>query len=40
MADDNRLLARIAVDPDIFGGKPIVGGRRLTVEPFELKTGT
>ena len=26
------LLARISVDPAIFGGKPIVGGRRLAVE--------
>lgn len=29
MAD---LLDRITVDPDIFGGKPIVRGRRLAVE--------
>ena len=26
------LLARITVDPAIFGGKPIVRGRRLAVE--------
>jgi len=26
------LLARITVDPQIFGGKPIVRGRRLAVE--------
>ena len=26
------LLDRIAVDPAIFGGKPIVRGRRLAVE--------
>lgn len=26
------LLARITVNPDIFGGKPIVRGRRLAVE--------
>ena len=27
------VLARITVDPAIFGGKPIVRGRRLAVEP-------
>ena len=26
------LLQRITVNPDIFGGKPIVRGRRLAVE--------
>ena len=26
------LLARITVDPKIFGGKPIIRGRRLAVE--------
>lgn len=26
------LLARITFDPDIFGGKPIIRGRRLAVE--------
>ena len=26
------LLARITYNPDIFGGKPIVRGRRLAVE--------
>jgi uncharacterized protein (DUF433 family) len=30
MAED--LLARITVDPKIFGGKPIIRGRRLAVE--------
>lgn len=30
--DETRLLARITVDPAIFGGKPIVRGRRLAVE--------
>ncbi len=30
MEDD--LLRRITVDPEIFGGKPIVRGRRLAVE--------
>ena len=27
-----RLLERITVDPRIFGGKPIIRGRRLAVE--------
>lgn len=30
--DQQNLLARIAVDPRIFGGKPVVRGRRLAVE--------
>jgi uncharacterized protein (DUF433 family) len=30
--DQQKLLARITVDPRIFGGKPIVRGRRLAVE--------
>lgn len=30
--DKNRLLQRITVNPDIFGGKPIIRGRRLAVE--------
>jgi len=29
---EDALLGRITVDPDVFGGKPIVGGRRLAVE--------
>lgn len=29
---DTELLARITVDPNIFGGKPIIRGRRLAVE--------
>jgi uncharacterized protein (DUF433 family) len=29
---DARLIDRITVDPAIFGGKPIVRGRRLAVE--------
>ncbi|WP_437684269.1 DUF433 domain-containing protein [Sorangium sp. So ce131] len=29
---DQELLSRITVDPDIFGGKPILRGRRLAVE--------
>jgi uncharacterized protein (DUF433 family) len=30
--DENRLLERITVNPKIFGGKPIIRGRRLAVE--------
>jgi uncharacterized protein (DUF433 family) len=30
--DENELLERITVDPAIFGGKPIIRGRRLAVE--------
>jgi len=30
--DERELLQRITVDPGIFGGKPIVRGRRLAVE--------
>jgi uncharacterized protein (DUF433 family) len=30
--DDDELLRRITVDPRIFGGKPIIRGRRLAVE--------
>lgn len=30
--DEQRLLARITVNPEIFGGKPIIRGRRLAVE--------
>ena len=29
---DVDLMARITVNPEIFGGKPIVRGRRLAVE--------
>lgn len=29
---DDPLLQRITVDPNIFGGKPIIRGRRLAVE--------
>lgn len=28
----NRLLERIAVNPEIFGGKPIIRGMRISVE--------
>jgi len=31
-ADENTLLRRITTDPRIFGGKPIIRGRRLAVE--------
>jgi uncharacterized protein (DUF433 family) len=30
--DEGRLLERVTVNPQIFGGKPIVRGRRLAVE--------
>ena len=30
--DENKLLERIIVNPKIFGGKPILRGRRLAVE--------
>jgi len=30
--DEQALLERITVDPKIFGGKPIIRGRRLAVE--------
>ena len=30
--DETKLLARITVNPNIFGGKPIIRGRRLAVE--------
>ncbi len=30
--DENRLLERITCNPRIFGGKPIIRGRRLAVE--------
>lgn len=30
--DENDLLARITFNPQIFGGKPIIRGRRLAVE--------
>ena len=31
MADDD-LLKRITVNPGVFGGKPVIRGRRLAVE--------
>lgn len=30
--DESKLLERITVNPKIFGGKPIIRGRRLAVE--------
>ena len=30
--DEKDLLNRITTDPDIFGGKPVIRGRRLAVE--------
>lgn len=30
--DENKLLERVTVNPNIFGGKPIIRGRRLAVE--------
>jgi len=32
MADETALLERITVNPKLFGGKPIIRGRRLAVE--------
>jgi uncharacterized protein (DUF433 family) len=32
MTDEAKLLERITVNPGIFGGKPIIRGRRLAVE--------
>jgi uncharacterized protein (DUF433 family) len=30
--DEQKLLERITANPNIFGGKPIIRGRRLAVE--------
>ena len=30
--EEKKLLERITIDPKIFGGKPIIRGRRLAVE--------
>ena len=30
--DEGKLLERITINPKIFGGKPIIRGRRLAVE--------
>ena len=30
--NEKQLIERITVNPEIFGGKPIIGGKRLAVE--------
>jgi uncharacterized protein (DUF433 family) len=30
--DERKLLERITINPEIFGGKPIIRGRRIAVE--------
>ena len=30
--DEDKLLDRITVNPRVFGGKPIIRGRRLAIE--------
>ncbi len=30
--EENELIRRVTVDPKIFGGKPIIRGKRLAVE--------
>jgi uncharacterized protein (DUF433 family) len=30
--NEKQILQRITVNPDIFGGKPVIRGRRLAVE--------
>jgi len=32
MTNEDKLLSRIVINPSIFGGKPIIRGRRLAVE--------
>ncbi|MBK8031499.1 MAG: DUF433 domain-containing protein [Chloroflexi bacterium] len=32
MSSEQKLLERITIDAQIFGGKPIIRGRRLAVE--------
>lgn len=32
MVEENELLKRITYNPKIFGGKPIIRGRRIAVE--------
>jgi len=32
MDPETELLSRITINPEIFGGKPIIRGRRLAVE--------
>ncbi len=38
-AQEDDLLRRITSDPEIFGGKPIIRGRRLSVEHVLTKLG-
>ena len=37
--DEAKLLTRITVNPQIFGGKPIIRGRRLAVEHVLARAG-
>jgi uncharacterized protein (DUF433 family) len=37
--DEQKLLERIPINPNIFGGKPIIRGRRLAVEHILGMTG-
>ena len=39
--NEKKLLERITINPEIFGGKPIIRGRRLAVEHIlgQLATG-
>mgnify|MGYP001097231189 FL=1 len=32
--NEDEMLKRITVNPRIFGGKPVLRGRRLAVEPL------
>lgn len=32
MVDEKKMIATISVNPEIFGGKPIIRGHRLAVE--------
>ena len=38
LMDESKLLERITVNPEIFGGKPIIRGRRLAVEHILVST--
>ena len=37
--DEQELLKRITINPKIFGGKPIIRGRRLAVEHISGSVG-
>lgn len=39
VAEEEALLRRITTNPEIFGGKPIVRGKRLSVEHVLAKLG-